>query len=237
MENTQFQNISYIRSIPLPNNSDNMRGYQAVSHMDIIDSIKEELDRQNIHIVNENYKIAKGGRQVYGNFTTDMNVDGEMAAAIHFVNSYDKSKRFELNASALVLVCTNGMMKQNSFASIKRKHVGTIGYEMSFMIEDAIHNLEKEYMQLIEAKRYLQNIEINQRMIAEITGRLFFEEELLSPTQLSRFKSESERKTNPFNNGNVWGYYNNLTESLKLSHPSDYMDNHIKLHEFMMEVF
>ena len=182
MENTQFQDISFIKAIPLPNNSDNMRGYQCLPYMTIIDSIKEELDRQGIDIVNENYKIAKNGRQVYGNFTTDMNVDGEMAAAIHWVSSYDKSKRFEINASALVLVCTNGMMRQNTFASSKRKHVGSIEFEVPFMIEDAIHNLEKEYMQLVEAKRYLQNIEINQRMIAEITGRLFFEEELLSPT-------------------------------------------------------
>jgi hypothetical protein len=237
MENTQFQNISFIRAIPLPPNSDNMRGYQCLPYMTIIDSIKEELDKQGISIINENYKIAKDGKQVYGNIITDMNVDGEMAAAIHWVSSYNKSKRFEINASALVLVCTNGMMRQNTFASAKRKHVGTIEYEVPFMIEEAVQNLEKEYMQLIEAKRHLESIETNQRLIAEIGGRLFLEESLLSPTQLSRFKSENERKTNPFNNGNVWGLYNNLTESLKLSHPTEYMDNHIKLHEFMMNEF
>ena len=237
MENTQFRDISFIKSIPLPTNSDNMRGYQCVPHMTIIDSVKEELDRQGIQVINENYKIAKDGKQVYGNFVTDMNVDGEMAAAIHFVNSYDKTKRFELNASALVLICTNGMMKNNVFSSFKRKHVGIIGYELSFMVEDVVHNLEKEYMQLLEAKRYLQGVEVDQRTIAEVTGRLFFEEELLTPTQLSRFKTENERKTNPFNNGNAWGYYNNLTESLKLSHPSEYMNNHIKLHKFMMDIF
>lgn len=234
MENTQFQDLGFIRAIPLPSNSDNMRGYQAVAHMDIIDTIKEELDKQGIHVIKENYKIAKFGNQVYGNLLTDMNVDGEMSAAIHFVNSYDKSKKFELNASALVLVCSNGMMRTNTFASFKRKHVGTIGFEMSFMVEEAVQNLEKEYMQLVEAKRHLEDITVNARLISELAGRLFMEEKLLSPTQLSRFKSETERKTNPFNNGNLWGTYNNLTESLKLSHPSEYMDNHIQLHEFIM---
>ena len=52
MENTQFQDISFIKAIPLPNNSDNMRGYQCLPYMTIIDSIKEELDRQGIDIVN-----------------------------------------------------------------------------------------------------------------------------------------------------------------------------------------
>lgn len=237
MENTQFQDISYIRGIPLPITSDSMRGYQCVSHMDIIESIKEELDRQGIKIIKENYKIAKGGNQIYGNFLTDMDVDGEMAAAIHFINSYDKTKRFELNASALVLVCTNGMMKQNEYAAIKRKHVGSITSEIAYMIEESVASLEKEYMQLIEAKRHLAEIETTQRLVSEIAGRLFIQEGLLTPTQLSRFKSESERKTNPFNNNNAWGMYNNFTESLKLSHPADYMNNHIRLHEFMMEEF
>lgn len=237
MTNTQFQSLEDIRAIPVPYSTEDMRKYQAVSHMDLIDSIKEELDRRNIGIVNETYKTGRFGQQLYGNFLTNMNVDGEMSAAIHFTNSYDKTKRLQISSGALVLVCSNGMMQLRKTSNTTRKHVGAITVELAFMIEEAMNNMETEYKMLIEAKNHLKNIEVSKKLQAELAGRLFMEQDVLSVTQMSALKGELERPTNPFNTGTAWGYYNSVTQVLKTSHPVDYIRNHEKLHEFAMEVF
>lgn len=237
MEDTQFGGLELIRTIPLPQSSDSLRGYTAISHMSVIEDIKEELDRKNIHIIKENYKIGRGGQQLYGNFLTDMNVDNEMSAAIHFINSYDKSKSFSIMGGALVLVCTNGMMRMQQYSGTKRKHVGIINLEMPTMIENAITTLEEEYLLLVEAKKRMAEIEVSNRIQAELIGRLFFEQEILTVTQMSMVKNAMSSRNNPFNNGNAWGFYNNITGALRASHPSTYIKDHEEFHEFAMQEF
>jgi hypothetical protein len=237
MENSQFRGLDFIRTIPLPQSSISLRGYQAVSHMSVIDDIKEELDRKNIKIIKENYKIGREGNQLYGNFLTDINVDNEMSAAIHFINSYDKSKSFSINGGALVLVCTNGMMRMQSYVGTRRKHMGLIDSEMPTMIINAINTLEEEYNLLVEAKRRMVEIEVSNKIQAELIGRLFFEQEILTVTQMSMIKGAMNSRTNPFNNGNAWGFYNNVTGALRASHPSTYIKDHAEFHEFAMQEF
>jgi hypothetical protein len=237
MTNTQFVDINEIRKVQLPMSSSDMRKYQAVSHLDVIDSIKEELDKRGIGIVKENYKLGRFGQQLYGSFLTDMNVDSEMSSAVHFTNSYDKTKRLEIKSGALVLVCTNGMVRISESGSSSRKHVGAINVELASMIDEAMDNMEMEYKMLIEAKNHLKQVEVDMRRRAEIAGRLFMEKQILSVTQMSVFKNEFERTTNPFNDNSAWTIYMNATQALKLSHPVSYISDHQKLHEFAMEVF
>ena len=237
MTNTQFVDIDEIRKVQLPMSSSDMRKYQAIAHLDVIDSIKEELDRRGIGIVKENYKLGRFGQQLYGNFITNVNVDGEMAASVSFTNSYDKTKRLECISSATVLVCSNGLMRNRQIAGSSRKHVGAINVELAFMVEEAMNSLETEYAMLVEAKNKFKQIEISKQRQAELAGRLFMEQEILSVTQMSVFKNECERKTNPFNDDSAWMLYMNASEALKLSHPVDYIKDHQKLHEFAMEVF
>ena len=58
MENTQFQDIGFIKNISLPPSSDSMRGYQCIPHVDVIDSIKDII-------------VAEGELKIYqfGNFS------------------------------------------------------------------------------------------------------------------------------------------------------------------------
>lgn len=238
MTNTQFQSLEEIRNIPIPYSStEDMRKYQAISHVNVIDGIKEELDKRGINIIKETYKTGRFGQQLYGNFLTDMNIDGEMSGGIHFTNSYDKTKRLEIKSGAIVLVCTNGMMRLRPASATSRKHVGAINVEYAFMVEEALDSMETEYKLLVEAKNKLKEVEVSKQLQAELAGRLFMEQGILSVTQMSALKSELERKTNPFNTNTAWGYYNSVTEVLKSSHPVEYISNHEKLHEFAMQVF
>lgn len=237
MTNTQFVDLDAIKSIRLPNSSDNMRGYQAISHIDVIDSIKEELDKKGLGVVKEVYKLGRFGQQMYGTILTDMKSDNDMGGGIHFINSYDKTRRLEIRSGSIVFICSNGMVRMSNMSKDARKHVGAIGIELAFMIDEAVNTMETEYKYLIEAKNKLKEVTISKQLEAELAGRLFMEQQILSVTQMSVLKQELEKVNTPFGDGTAWNFYNGVTQSLKLSHPVDYIKDHQKLHEFAMEVF
>jgi hypothetical protein len=81
----------------------------------------------------------------------------------------------------------------------------------------------------------MKNYDLTQRQKAEILGVMYFERNLVTPTQLSIIKKELTQSEH-FIENNAWSLYNNVTESLKKSHPIDIIQDHIKLHGFMKEM-
>jgi hypothetical protein len=237
MEKTIFKTLQEIAAIPVPSSMDYMKGYQAVPHIEVVNNIKETLDKKNLGIVKEVYKVNKGGNILYGSILTDMKNNDDLGGGIHFVNSYDKSRMLEIRAGAIVFICSNGMVRMQEFSQVKRKHVGTVMQDLLGITEFAVNSLEHEYMILGAAKERLQEQELSKRTRAELVGRLFAEHELLSVTQMSILKQELDRKNGAFLEPTAWSFYNNVTETLKSSHPYDYISNHEQFHEFMMEEF
>ena len=237
MEKTIFQTLEQIKAIPVPQSEMYLKGYQAVPHIAVIDTLKEQIDKRGLGITKEVYKINKGGNLMYGSILTDMKSDNDLGGGFHFVNSYDKSKKLEIRSGAVVFICDNGMIRMNTLSTIRRKHVGSVNFDMYPMIEHAMDNLEHEYELLVSAKRQLERIEVSKQVRAELAGRLFFEHELLSVTQMSLLQRQFNKTTGPFVSDNAWSLYNNVTETLKSSHPYHYIQDHEMFHEIMMEEF
>ena len=237
MTNTQFQKLEEIKLIPVPASVNNNRGYQAVPHIDVIDSIKEQLDKKGLGVVREVYKTSKGGNLIYGSILTDMKSSDELGGGLHFINSYDKSKQLEVKSGSIIYLCDNGQIRMQTMASTKRKHIGSILFDLDSIVEYAIETLEVEYMELIKDNNLFKSIGLGKPIQAELAGRLFMEEQLLSVTQMSLLKKELYKTEGNFLGNTAYDFYNNVTESLKLSHPADYISDHAKFHQFMIEGF
>lgn len=89
--------------------------------------------------------------------------------------------------------------------------------------------------------RELQNFEISPKESYEIIGKLFFEKKAINITQLSQIKREFEMSEHFRHLGDIhftaYDLYNDITEALKTSHPSNYFDSHIVTHSLFEEVF
>lgn len=237
MEKTAFKTLQEIASIPVPRSEDYLKGYQAVSHISVINAIKEGIDKKGYGITREVYKVNSGGNIMYGSILTDMKSDNDLGGGFHFVNSYNKTKKLQIRAGAIVFLCDNGMVRMQNFANITRKHVGLINFEIDPMITNSINMLEEEYTMLTQAKNQLNQVDISKQIRAELAGRLFMEHELLSVTQMSLLKQEFNNPNSKFPDMNAWNLYNNVTEILKSCHPYDYIETHQEFHEIMMEEF
>lgn len=237
MENTTFKTLEQIRQIPVPVSAIYMKGYQAVPHIEVVNNIKEKLDIKGIGVQKEVYKVNKLGNQLYGSILTDMRLDDDLGGGIHFINSYDKSKKLQILSGSVVFICSNGMVRMKEISKQSRKHVGSVNEELITMVDNSINSLEEEYKYFIEAKNNLRNIIISPKTKAELIGRLFIEQDLLTTVQASMLKTNFNKKEGNFLDNTGWDFYNNVTEVLKLSHPSDYLQNHTDFHNFVINEF
>ena len=224
-----------VLNAPAPGSTDT---YTAIEHRQIVDQLFEELDKKDIKVEKSQYTANDNRNQVAAQHLLSiegMN-DNVMGPAINWGNSYDKTKRFTMASGAITLVCTNGMIGLRDVMEFSRKHTGNAMKDVENMIQQVVNNLETTFEKFQRQMEILQYREITKRMAGEFLGRLYFEEQILTPTQLNEVKrnyfTDENFKCNSEGNNSAFNFYNNVTEALKSTHPNEYIRKHAKFNAF-----
>ncbi len=230
-----------LESASLPNHADS---YTVISHKFVMDNTVKLLNDSGFTITKEIYRANQGANVAQGIYyitptTTDyiINNESELGMMFAWTNSYDKSIRFQCSIGAYVMVCANGMVcGEMNFA---RKHTGTADLDILSQISSQIKNAEKTFKRILADRDALKNVVLSKRDQAQLAGRLYYEEELLEPTQLTVIKSEMEKATYNYNvdQENAWAFYNHVTHALKKTHPRTWLSNTKEFHDFMTTEF
>lgn len=199
------------------------------------------------NLINSKTYLRTTGSRVYTNFLgtqlvsfTDV-VDnrregeqGEIRMMFGSRNSYDKSRSAALAVGATVMICGNGMIS-GDMMTFRRKHTGSIATELDVKVDVAIENMVTGFDRILVEVDIMKNFNLTRKQKAEILGVMYFEENMVSPNQLSIIKEELIRSPH-FSGNTLWDLYNNVTESLKRSHPFSHIENHVRLHKFMSQI-
>lgn len=217
--------------------------YSPVPHAKVIDVTLEALDKAGIKVLSEQYLAAREGRQANGIYTLQGG-DSEMNFRFQWQNSYDKSLPLAAAMGANVIVCRNGLV-MGDMGRFKRKHTGSVVDEFVEQIVTHIGEAGNLFKKMTHDRERMKEIEMTKRTNAELIGRMFLEENVITATQLGIIKRELENPS--FNYGTdklilekgglLWDTYNAVTVSLKEEHPQFNMDRHIKLHDFIGKVY
>ena len=79
----------------------------------------------------------------------------------------------------------------------------------------------------------MKQVQITKRTKAELVGRMMLEEQFITSTQLSIISRELKAPTHDYNaKDSLWELYNYTTFAMKETHPSQWMESHIKAHKF-----
>lgn len=219
---------STIRQIPPP--IYNGGKYAYVPHSFVMDEVEEQLDKANFEIISREYNIAEEGKIVRMIYNIKSN-DDETNIMFAWANSYNKKMSFKCSIGAIVLVCSNGMMK-GDLANYKRKHIGKAKYDIINSIKNQIERAEVYYDSLIKDREMLKGINLTKTKKAEIAGRLLIDKKIITLTQLGIVKREIESPSHIYHNpDSAWDMYNHVTYALKTTHPLSYIPNHQKLHD------
>lgn len=223
--------------------------YTPISNMLIMDMINSKLNGLGLTVRNDNFMTARTNnglvKGVIGTYDIIAD-DNDFGQRLVFRNSYDKSMSFAFAVGTVVFCCTNGCIKGDY--QYKRMHRGVIMDESSSTQEAIIKNIDGGFTMLQASfektsvqLRELQQFEISPTESYDILGKLFFEQQVISITQLSTIKKEFENSKNFHHLGDkdftAYDLYNHITESLKSSHPMSYISDHIKTHSLFEKVF
>ena len=230
----------FLENQPLPNHG---KSYTVVSHKEVIENTKNLLEnsgftiRKELYRANMNAQVAQG---IYHIYPTQSNADQinnetELGMMFAWTNSYDKSTRFQCAIGAYVMVCSNGMMC-GDMMNFKRKHTGSAGHDIVMQLSNQIKNGEKHYTRILDDRDALKSVTLTKRQQSELLGRLFADDEIITPTQVSTIKKEMKKASYDYgcSDDNAWAFYNHVTHSLKVSPPRDWMQDSQDFHDFMM---
>ena len=232
---TIFTTREQIIHTPLPAHGDS---YTVIPHEFIINKAKDQLSKAGFVIKHELYKSTQNGQVAQGMYHLDHAVDPDMGMMFAWSNSYDKSMRFKCAIGGHVFVCMNGVVR-GDMASYSRKHTGDADQEASDMIDYQISMAHNYFGQLVEDKEMLINNMMTRKTQAELIGRLFLEEKVVTLTQMGIIKREMENPSYLYSSdpNSAWTLYNHITHALKDSHPERYLDDHQKVHNLFMNEF
>ena len=220
-------------SVQVPRDTES---YSAVSHRSIIEVMQEELDRHNLVPISEEYNTNKKGTQVIGYMDIARADNQELGMRLAFRNSYDKSMSVAFVSGSFVAICSNGMVRGE--LQYLRRHTGNVNQELHEKIIGTINQLDQHFEIMLSHSEAMKNVSLSKDDMAQLLGRMFFQENLITPTQLSIVKQEFEEpQFEAFRDNNLWSLYNYITYSLKTAHPLTYIQEHKNLHEFVEREF
>ena len=219
-------------AIPLPEAT---KSYTPVPNRFVLDTIDHMSQQIGLSLKAERYDSAKQGKMVVGNLNYE-GTDPDLGIKIAFKNSYDKSRSFGIAAGASVWVCLNGMI--HGEIVMNRVHTGEARIIVNQQTHMAFNAVIEEYKRMLSVRSLLQETPMSREQAQSVVAELFFKEETISSVMLNIIKKTWDNQHGHFapidsQEFTAWDCYNHITESLKHSHPSDYISNHISVHRIM----
>ncbi len=227
----------HLISAPLPEHAGT---YTVISHEFIIDKTKEILNKKGFDIITELYRCTIGANVAQGvyHLKFEGNQDPEMGMMFAWSNSYDKTMKFKCAVGGY-LNTSKSIILSGELGSWGRKHMGTADTEASDTIISQIENAENYYSQLVLDKSIMKTILVSKRERAELTGRIYLENELLTGDQLGIVREQYRKPTFDYNapSDSLWTMYNAMILALQKAHPKTWMDQQYMIHYFLTNHF
>lgn len=214
--------------------------YSPIPHSFFLNTISREINGdRGLEVTGQRAYSNLNGHKLVGYTTVqhrgmESDPDFGLEMMMGWKNSYDKSMAAALAAGINVMVCGNGVVA-GDMLSFTRKHTGNIQEELSIKVKEAINAMKEGFGNLILEIDIMKDYQLTAKQKAELMGVMYFEENMVTPNQLSVIKKEMEQ-SEYFKGNTLWDLYNNVTESLKFSNPLNHIEDHMKLHEFMCGV-
>lgn len=214
-------------SFPVPIST---QSYCPISNNEIIDTTLEQLYKNGFNIKSEFHKCDGSKNKFVGGFVISGG-DSESNLFFAYKNSYDKSMTAAYALGAQIMICSNSVVRGEQ--SLIRKHTGLANAIVKNGISEGIKRIGDNYLQLKNELQKMKEIEISKKIAAELVGRLYIEDEIITSHQLSVIKREINIES--FNYGvkdSLFNLYQAITHSLKSSHPVSFLNSHIDAHDF-----
>lgn len=221
----------FLISVPLPQQTDT---YTVISHEDIIQKVENELNNASLEIEDIHYSYSYAGEVALAKVYIKSTVDADMGMLFTWQNSYNKKVKFSCAIGGYIhdnkasLIGTEGL-------SWIRKHTGDADKEAYEVIEGLIDNAHQHFTKVIAEKERMKAMQIDEEGYGRVMGALYFEHELVTPTQAMAVKKERTKPVHTYTDRDtLWGLYKLLMYGLENIDITRWQGNQQKLHHMIM---
>ena len=208
------------------------RTYKPIAHSQLIDLTLNGIQAAGFKLDKETYSSAKDGQIANGRFSISNVADSEMQLQIGWQNSYNRTMSLKFAIGTRILVCSNGCVS-GDFGAFKKRHKGDIQDFTPGAITDYIKSAGDSFKIMQQQRDQMKQVQITKRTKAELIGRMMIEEQFIQSTQLNIITRELKAPTHDYGaKDSLWELYNYTTFAMKETHPSQWMESHIKAHAF-----
>jgi hypothetical protein len=196
------------------------------------------LDKQGFTVTKSIYRSAAQGLIGQGEYHINYGDDPEMGLMLAWQNSYNKQVSFKYAIGAHVFVCANGIVS-GDLASYKRRHTGSADSDALEYIETYIGQAKDIFNRLVEDREQLKKYTLGWKDVAEMVGRMYLYDQIITSTQLNIMKREMQDPTHSYGVEpmNAWSIYNYATYAFKEDSPRNWINRHVDLHNFFAKEF
>jgi hypothetical protein len=204
--------------------------YTVISHGFIINHVKKGLEDRGFAILSEEYRANNNCDVARGSYVVQHSNDPEMRMMFSWVNSYDKSTKFQCGVGASVITNDSYILAEDMTNWI-RKHTGSADTEAETIMNDQLDMADQYFQSLIADKEQMKNIQVLPEMYFAILGKLYFRN-AISTQQLSAIKGEYLNPSYVYttNENSLWTLYNHVLVVLKSAHPKNWIKQQTHVH-------
>lgn len=129
-------------------------------------------------------------------------------------------------------------MVRGDLGTFKSKHQGEIQTVTPKILTEYISQAGDTFDKMLIEKKRMQEIEVTKKTTAELLGRMYIEEGIITSTQLNIIKNELVKPTFDYGHpGSLWELYNHTTLSLKSANPTFWLQQQIDNHQFFTQEY
>lgn len=208
--------------------------YKPVSHAQLIDTTLNSIEQSGFKLDRQSYSWAGEGQVANGKYTISNIADSEMQIQIAWQNSYNKQVSLKFAIGIHVFICSNGMVN-GDMGTFKRKHVGDIQEFTPQSITEYIKSAGDSFREMQIQRELMKQVELTKRQQGELIGRMIVEEGFISSSELNIIRKELHNPTHNYGaESSLWELYQHTTFSLKETHPTNWMTDHMSAHSFFV---
>lgn len=222
-----------LNSIPVPEETS---WYKPVSTKLIFDTIDDLSREQGFTLQKELLDTkAKGQlqRMRFNFYTGNPRFSFEVAV----LNSYNKQLSLRCGSGASAVICWNLMVMAPS--KIHERHQGDVREDLYDFLKESFGEKSKQVTNANTIYNAFDMVPLSRREIAELAGRLIFEEKLLLPMQAKTLREELDEPSFRYdcNLESLNGLYQHVTHAIKTEAPTTYLQTQQAVQEFFVETY
>jgi len=224
---------SELLAIPTPEET---KSYKPITVRNIFNTIDDLALKNDFFIQNEMFDVKQKGQKQRMRFQFYTGTP-KYAFEVAVLNSYDHKLALRAAGGGTSCICWNLVAMGDT--KIVERHQGTIQENLYNFLETCFNEKTNQIQNAQTLDQAFDFVPLTRREMAELAGRLFYEEELVGPRQAEVIRKEMSNPSFKYdcNLDSLNGLYQHVTYAIQDEHPMTFLQTQQGVQSFFVEQY